>query len=192
MIPFYVPKFSHTDWIDNEDRVQAGGENGFNIRFHNLEAEFAALAHDHLNPVINSLANAETCLSLVPILTPIKPPMPWEMDGDMAQKPSAATEAHGIMNITLPDGVEIKSLRMTGTRDPAIGTMPTAFLRRRVVEGNEGSTEIVKVSAFDVPAIPAVEAKVNNRTHRHFLQVDLSTVPAGDKVKLFCLQITYQ
>lgn len=29
--------FSHVDWIDNEDVVQAEGENGFNTRFHALE-----------------------------------------------------------------------------------------------------------------------------------------------------------
>ncbi|UZJ33140.1 hypothetical protein [Streptomyces endophytica] len=70
-IPNYAPKFSHTDWIDNEDRVQAGGENGFNIRFHNLESEFASLA-SVLNPLIGALAKQETCLSLVPILAPSK------------------------------------------------------------------------------------------------------------------------
>ncbi|BDM70855.1 hypothetical protein HEK616_43420 [Streptomyces nigrescens] len=214
MIPFYVPKFSHTDWIDNEDRVQAGGENGFNIRFHHLESEFATLAKDHLNPVIRALSNVETSLSLVPILAPSKqvdqpatppltpaagqplpappPPVHWELVNDFAQKPSTATEAHGIMNITLPDGAEIKSLTMTGTRQPVTGVMPTAVLRRRVVTGDEGAQEIVKVSAFNVPAIPAVQAIVNNRTHRHFLQVDLPTVPVGDTVKLFCFQITYQ
>ncbi|MFI0786795.1 hypothetical protein ACH4Q6_14535 [Streptomyces lydicus] len=214
MIPLYVPKFSHTDWIDNEDRVQAGGENGFNIRFHNLESEFAALARDHLNPVIGALSKAETCLSLVPILAPSKqvdqpanppltpptgqplpqppPPVHWELVNDIAQKPATATEAHGIMNITLPDGVEIKSLLVTGTRQPPDGVMPTIVLRRRVVAGNEGAEEIVRVSQFGTPAAPAVQAVVNNRSHRHFLQVDLPTVPVGDTVKLFCFQITYQ
>ncbi|MEV3912622.1 hypothetical protein [Streptomyces canus] len=200
MIPIYVPKFSHSDWIDNEDRVQAGGENGFNIRFHKLEAEFAALAMNHLNPLIVSLSNSETCLSLIPILapsdpvqpgTPAPPPKHWELVNDVAQKPATATEAHGIMNISLPDGVEIKSLLMTGSRQPA-GPMPTAFLRRRVVSGREGAEEIVKVNAFDTPAAPELGAKVNNRTHRHFLQVDLPTVGVADSVKLFCFQITYQ
>ena len=195
MIPLYVPAFSHTDWIDNESRVQAGGENGFNIRFHNLEAEFAAVG-THLNLVINALSKAETCLSLVPIMAPSQPvnpaaPTHWEMVNDFAQKPATATEAHGIMNVVLPHGVEIKSLTMTGSRQPD-GVMPTAVLRRRVVSGREGAEEIVKVNTFDVPAVPPVQSTVNNLTHRHFLQVDLPTVPTGDSVKLFCFQITYQ
>jgi hypothetical protein len=35
----YARTFSHLDWIDNEDVVQAEGENGFNVRFHGVEDE---------------------------------------------------------------------------------------------------------------------------------------------------------
>jgi hypothetical protein len=36
----YTRGFTHDDWIDNEDVVQAGGERGFNTKFHSLESEF--------------------------------------------------------------------------------------------------------------------------------------------------------
>jgi hypothetical protein len=36
--------FKHEDWIDNEDFVQAGGEKGFNQKFHDIEAEFDEIA----------------------------------------------------------------------------------------------------------------------------------------------------
>jgi hypothetical protein len=36
----YKRSFQHQDWIDNEDIVQAGGERGFNVEFHAMEAEF--------------------------------------------------------------------------------------------------------------------------------------------------------
>lgn len=36
----YKRSYQHPDWIDNEDIVQAGGERGFNVEFHGLEAEF--------------------------------------------------------------------------------------------------------------------------------------------------------
>ncbi|MDT5293171.1 MAG: hypothetical protein QOJ76_51 [Acidobacteriota bacterium] len=39
----YAVEFTHTDWLDNVDRVQAGGANGFNERFHSLEQEFASI-----------------------------------------------------------------------------------------------------------------------------------------------------
>jgi hypothetical protein len=37
-------QFQHTDWIDFVDPVQAGGDNGFNERFHALESEFDLIA----------------------------------------------------------------------------------------------------------------------------------------------------
>ncbi|MEI7993352.1 MAG: tail fiber domain-containing protein [Methylococcaceae bacterium] len=40
----YKRSFQHDDWIDNEDVVQAGGERGFNVKFHSLETEFDNIA----------------------------------------------------------------------------------------------------------------------------------------------------
>jgi hypothetical protein len=40
----FNPTFKHTDWIDNQDRVTAGGDNGFNRRFQNLVADFTQLS----------------------------------------------------------------------------------------------------------------------------------------------------
>lgn len=47
----YKRTFQHEDWIDNEDVVQAGGEKGFNVKFHGLEAEF-----DDISGVIAQLS----------------------------------------------------------------------------------------------------------------------------------------
>jgi len=49
----YTPQFKHQDWIDNVDRVAAGGDNGFNARFHALEAEFT-----NLSKVVEDLSKA--------------------------------------------------------------------------------------------------------------------------------------
>ena len=40
----YKRTFEHADWIDNEDVVQAGGEKGFNARFHALEGELDSIS----------------------------------------------------------------------------------------------------------------------------------------------------
>jgi hypothetical protein len=39
----YAAKFYHKDWVDNVDRVQAAGQDGFNTRFHSLEDEFISI-----------------------------------------------------------------------------------------------------------------------------------------------------
>jgi hypothetical protein len=49
----YTRTFQHVDWIDNEDVVQAGGEKGFNQKFHDLEAEF-----DKVSGVVNNVNTA--------------------------------------------------------------------------------------------------------------------------------------
>jgi hypothetical protein len=49
----YERQFQHTDWIDFVDPVQAGGNNGFNERFHALESEF-----DLISTAITSVDNA--------------------------------------------------------------------------------------------------------------------------------------
>lgn len=56
----YVPQFQHQDWMDNVDVVQAGGENGFNIRFHNLQDEFSRIktVMDNLDAVASELQDA--------------------------------------------------------------------------------------------------------------------------------------
>lgn len=51
----YVTQFQHQDWIDNVDRVQAAGENGFNRRFHGLEEEF-----ERVKTVLDNLATIAT------------------------------------------------------------------------------------------------------------------------------------
>jgi hypothetical protein len=43
-IPLFVPTFQHTDWVDNQDRVTAGGPNGFNVRFQELAADLGQLS----------------------------------------------------------------------------------------------------------------------------------------------------
>ena len=49
----YTRQFSHKDWIDLVDSVQAGGTNGINARMHAIEAEF-----DKLSQVVAAISSA--------------------------------------------------------------------------------------------------------------------------------------
>ncbi|MCP4259939.1 MAG: hypothetical protein GY774_20860 [Planctomycetes bacterium] len=48
----YSRTFEHDDWIDNEDVVQAGGEKGFNKKFHEIEDEL-----DQISTVVGQVDN---------------------------------------------------------------------------------------------------------------------------------------
>jgi hypothetical protein len=58
----YTRTFQHQDWIDFVDPVQAGGNNGFNERFHALESEF-----DLISAAIASADSAISGLQSAPI-----------------------------------------------------------------------------------------------------------------------------
>lgn len=49
----YTPAFQFTEWIDNEDVVQAGGDRGFNKLFNDLRAELT-----RIGTVVGDIANA--------------------------------------------------------------------------------------------------------------------------------------
>jgi hypothetical protein len=57
----YTRQFQHQDWIDFVDPVQAGGNNGFNERFHALEGEF-----DLISTAITSVDNAVNAVVAAP------------------------------------------------------------------------------------------------------------------------------
>lgn len=57
----YTRQFQHQDWVDFVDPVQAGGDNGFNERFHALEAEF-----DLISAAITSVDNTVTAIEGTP------------------------------------------------------------------------------------------------------------------------------
>lgn len=61
----YARTFRHDDWIDNEDVVQAGGDKGFNKKFHDVEAEF-----DKIAAVVGQInAALQRGLTLQPVVT---------------------------------------------------------------------------------------------------------------------------
>jgi hypothetical protein len=57
----YTRQFQHQDWVDFVDPVQAGGNNGFNERFHAVESEF-----DLISTAITSVDNAVNAVVAAP------------------------------------------------------------------------------------------------------------------------------
>ncbi|MFE9859069.1 hypothetical protein [Streptomyces sp. NPDC005780] len=198
MVDIYVPKFIHKDWIDNQDRVQAGGDEGLNNRFHRLEDEFAGLANNQINPIIRGLAKPVMHLTLVPVLTPYPDPdaggdlMPtWDQALDMVEKPEDATEAHGFMNVVLPDGVKVTSLLMTGIRESPAGSVTAVLKRREIRNNDDGAEPVLTADALDTPGLPGAEVVISNETHRYFLMLDAEGADENRALKVFCIQLTY-
>ncbi|MGX1886721.1 hypothetical protein [Streptomyces sp. NPDC055287] len=195
MIERYKPQFSHKDWIDNQDRVQAGGRDGLNHRFHLLENEFAGLAENQINPIIDSRAST-THLTLTPALMRCisaggEVP-PWFQGIDMVEKPPGIEQAHGFMNIVLPDGALVRSLLATGNNNSSKGTLHVSLVARNINKAGGGTDFCIQSTTLGTAARPEAEVKILNDTHRYYVTVDLDGADAASTVQVFCVQLSYQ
>jgi hypothetical protein len=138
----YAPIFVHTDWIDNVDRIEAGGPRGLNARLHAIEADLkqASTVVGRINGDINKLlfpAPAAQRLLFTPMLRPGPPnttPFLADPDGAVLNDPVAVGGLFGVQNLDLPDGATLLTLRMVGLNvGPAVGfSVNLQFARVRV------------------------------------------------------------
>jgi hypothetical protein len=153
----YTRTFSHTDWVDNVDRVQAGGDSGFNGRFHSLEAEFDTISgvvsqvNDQLTTqsgeitvlqqeisALSVTVAASVTVGLPPLMRPATPSDigvdAWSVvwgdasNGTYATIDSGLQNANGILPLSLPEGVKLLSLTVLGDA-PNPGSMTTSLIQ---------------------------------------------------------------
>ncbi|GAB2687002.1 hypothetical protein [Nocardia thraciensis] len=197
----FTPRFAHKDWIDNQSLVQAAGDDGFNVRFHNIETDFVALAavvkaiSDTLDTLGHKPPPKPVTLTLAPILAPLSSGG-WSLDPGAASKPVGATQAGGLINVTLPQGALIQSMRLVGTKR-ATGTVG-AGLFRQSLSGAAAPESIADITApataggFDqTAAADAQRATVDNKAFIYYLIGDVINAGANDPVALQLFQITY-
>jgi hypothetical protein len=68
----YTRTYAHSDWIDNEDVVQAGGEKGFNQEFHSVEGELDAISATFATTktIVNNIQRLNFLLAQPPVTVP--------------------------------------------------------------------------------------------------------------------------
>jgi hypothetical protein len=194
----YIPEFRHTDWVDNVDRVRAAGDNGFNVRFHGLEAEF-----EQLSDVVKKISDALDALAQVPTATPVKATLtptltatgdPWQHVFGAATKPPGATAANGMMSVELPQGATIQSFRATGQKGS--GSLGIN-LRRQSLAAAANPELLVGLTPgagpFDqTAAAPAGDvAKVDNGQFRYYITAELDSATPASTVLVSSFQITH-
>ena len=193
--------FQHVDWTDNVSRVQADGADGFNIRFHALEAEFDQISKvfDLVNAALVALGQKPPPKQIKITLTPVLETTAlngWSHQQGLAQKPPGQTSAQGMMSVDLPDGVELLTLRVNG-RNSGTGTLSISLQRQSLGTGNNPSEQVVTVSGsgnpFDASApANAQVATVDTSNFKYFIVAEVDNAQAADIVQLTAFQITYQ
>jgi hypothetical protein len=206
----YTPQFSHKDWIDFVDSVQAAGTNGINKRFHDIETEFATISSviAQIAQVLATPTVTSQTLTLAPTLavTTVQQQQ-WQQQvgfvvtatlGSGNNATMSAT-AEGFMPVSLPNGATIQGLRVTGQ---SAGGFLTVALQSQAVTGPAGPTALLQIinsfspvaapAAFDVPqnASIAVDTVNNSYFITAMLQNGNPAVSAGG-TSLYAFQITY-
>jgi len=207
----YTPKFSHQDWIDFVDSVQAGGTNGINIRFHGIEGEFAALSLviAQIAQVLATPTVTSQTLTLAPTLAATTQ-QPWQQQvgfvitatvGSGTTQTMAAT-AVGFMPVGLPNGAMIQGLRVTGQ---SAGGVLTVALQSQPLTGAGAPATLLQVFnnfpsvaaavAFDLPPAPQnASIAVDTVNNKYFITATLqggNTTLSANGTSLNVFQITY-
>jgi hypothetical protein len=197
----FTPTFSHSPWVDNRDRVQAAGPNGFNVRFAALQADLGALAGvvSQIDAALDTLEagpGAQTrVVTLPPILVATSGGGAWALDSSgNAVRPAAQTSLSGIAPAVLPQGVRLSSLRGAGINSGA-GSLRVNLMRARLT-GAGTSDRLARVTGDANPfdntvAVDPALAVVDNVAFRYFVLATLDGAATTDSVSLSGFQISY-
>lgn len=200
----YLPTFHHTDWVDNLDRCDAEGPNGFNKRFDAIAADL-----NQLSTVVGQIGTAiadfqapapaqQIQLSFTPMLRPTSADGGggWGYTTTGVAVASAALPGgvFGVMNLSLPDQYVLTSLRLVGSIDGVDSsdidgniTLSRVPLRLTIPPTAAQTVGTVAVGdglqrgSFDVQQPPAASfAKIDNGTYRYFLTALFDTSINGN------------
>jgi hypothetical protein len=198
----FTPTFTHTPWVDNRDRVQAGGPNGFNIRFAQLQSDLQTLAGvvTTIDTTLDELAQAPAAqarvISIPPMFSPTAGNPSWQLDrAGYAVKPGPQVSLTGIAPLVVPNGVQLSRLRASGQNSGA-GRLRVDLMRARLL-GAPGPAELIArvtgdADPFDVTVnANSAMATVDTTTFRYFILATLDGAAVGDTVSLAGFQVTY-
>ncbi|MFE5587281.1 hypothetical protein [Kitasatospora sp. NPDC056531] len=200
----FTPTFHHTDWRDNVDRVQAAGSNGFNTRFNALESDLKAVSTvvGAIDQAITALSThpptAPKVISLTPLLTSADGGTGWGYDPTTGvARGQALGRFTGLMNVPVPDGAQLASLRVVAANSSAVAHLTVTFNRiPLVLVASSAPDQLAKVSVgtspFDAtfPVVGTV-AQVDLARFRYYLVADVQGATAADVITLSGFQITY-
>jgi hypothetical protein len=170
--------FFHSDWVDGEDLVQAESDNGFNVRFHQIEDDLDALGR-----YVNGALLGDRVVSFVPdfSLTGFGDATPGWMFAATGQAEiwSGQNISYGFLPLILPDGATIKELRVSGYVAASTEILFKLF-RLPHIHGSdrERLTPITSISGEKefveepYPILAGENNIVNNGTYSYFLTAE--------------------
>jgi hypothetical protein len=194
----YLPTFHHDPWFDQLDPVEAGGRNGFNIRFRTIERDLG-----QVSTVVDQMATAlrttrrpgpggvgpPAQLTFTPNLLPVRTGSVFTFQPNGV--PVGASEglaAIGVANLALPERRRLTTVRFRGSIDSSGGSTTNrailSLLRGDL--SNQASFETlaavaaVETGPFDITAtVPDGQALVDLHLFRYVLRVNHQAEASG-------------
>lgn len=189
----YTPTFHHTNWVDKIDRVEADGPNGFNTRFNAIGADLRQLS-TVVTQIDAALEDFQAppdpppqLMSFTPVFGSVPSEgSPWTTlpDGTAIADTlgnAATLSFFGLMNLTLPSGVRLNTMRVLGNLIPddtlqASGTVTLWRTLIRLTAGPAAVDMIVKADTgsgflnFDILSQATGQATlIDPSTYRYFV-----------------------
>ncbi|WP_432828750.1 hypothetical protein [Dactylosporangium sp. CA-092794] len=185
----YTPTFRHTDWIDNVDRIVAGGPTGFNVRLNAIQ--------DDLHQLSTVVVALDSALDEIKAAVPVPPPgeqrvavplVPFFTGGPALRQGfpfiDTAGELHftrgtvpdtAVFALTLPERTRITSLRVTG-RYPfgAPGSLTVSVARSPLTDVTSPGDTIALVPVSQLVTAPAGPFDLTSPANRTVATVDLN------------------
>jgi hypothetical protein len=195
----YTPTFHPADFVDEVDRIRAGGPKGFNARFHAIEddlAQFSTVVAE-VDAALVAIATGPTEHSgwLPPALLATVGGQPWQLSATGAAQDTPGTSPAGAFSVLPPDGVRLVSLRAIGQCTSGIAV--TVKLSR-CAYGATAAQELGRMTAngnpFDVTMpVDASLARVATGSFRYFVTATAPTTPTTNTttVVIAAFQLTY-
>lgn len=198
----FTPTFTHTPWVDNRDRVQAAGPNGFNVRFGSLQTDMQTLATvvAAIDTALVALAAGpgaqQQVMTLPPFLTAVQGSTAWGLDqSGYAVKPAGQSSVAGIAPAVIPDGVTVTQFRVPGQNSGA-GSVRISLMRARLLGAPAPAERLGRVTGDAIPfdnsvAVDPSLALVDTTTFRYFVLATVDGAAGGDTISLAGFRITY-
>jgi hypothetical protein len=193
--------FSHTDWVDNVDRVEAGGDNGFNGRFHSLESDLDTISNTFgdVQTALNTLGTPPGAQTSFTTLTPAfvaTAQTAWSFRDGFAEKPGGATSANGQSPIALPHNQQITLFRVVGQNTSASGVLRIGLYRRTLADPSANFELIARVqptgNPFNTTANPTAGLEVVDNQHfSYFVLATVANTQPADAVAITAMQVSH-
>jgi len=196
----FTPTFSHIDWIDEVDDVEAEGEKGVNVRFRAIEHDLQQLSTvvEQIDATIDALEAAnpdpvEQRLVIPPRLSRVPSGQLWDQTATAAATAVLQNVNAGLINVLPPDGIRLLSLRVFGQ---VVGTTVVTTLSR-IALNDAAVPEILTTVIGDtnpfnrLAPIGADVARVDLSQFRYFIRAVTSGLVGSGPVAIGAFHIGY-